>query len=77
MFSGSLRDNLDISAKYTDAQVLRVVEACGLGSLIERLGNLNGEVGEKGSGLSMGERQLVCLARALLIGAKVINNRID
>lgn len=72
LFSGSLRDNLDVSGKYTDAEIFRVIHCCGLSPLVSRLGNLDSEVGEKGSSLSMGERQLICLARALLIGANVI-----
>lgn len=36
-----------------------------------KLGGLEGGVGERGSRLSQGEKQLVCLARAMLLKAKV------
>ena len=73
LFSGSLRKNLDPLQKHGDDQLWNVLEEVKLNSLVENLeGQLEYELLEKGENLSVGERQLICLARTLLQQSKIV-----
>ena len=73
LFSGTLRKNLDPLQKHRDDELWNVLEQVNLHSLVENLeGQLDYELLERGENLSVGERQLICLARTLLQQSKIV-----
>jgi ATP-binding cassette subfamily C (CFTR/MRP) protein 4 len=73
LFIASLRDNLDPFHCFTDDEVLKVLKITKLNSLVESLPDgLYSEINFAGISLSSGEKQLICLARAVLNQRKII-----
>ena len=68
LFAGSIKDNLRYGRpEATDGEIYEVCRQLGLDDFIRKLPKgYDTEVGERGSKLSSGQRQLVSFARALL-----------
>ena len=74
LFSGNVIDNIRFARPdATEAEVRAALRALDCLDLLDPLPHgLDTEVGERGAGLSLGQRQLVCFARAMLVDPRIV-----
>jgi ATP-binding cassette, subfamily C (CFTR/MRP), member 1 len=73
LFSGTFRDNLDVEGIYQDSDIWEILKQVGLYDYVSSLElKLDSAVMENGENLSVGQRQLVCLGRAILVQPNIL-----
>jgi ABC-type multidrug transport system fused ATPase/permease subunit len=61
---------LDVFNQYKDEELIKVAQDCSIWKIMERRGGLYGKV--TNDTLSAGEKQLICICRALLKNTKIV-----
>ena len=73
LFGGTIRDNISFGiGGVDDERLMAAAKACCADDVITRHGGLDGEVSERGQNLSLGERQLLALTRALITDPPIV-----
>lgn len=63
LFGGTFRSNLDPWHEFSDVRLWGVLQEVQLDSAVHVFGGLDAPISESGNNLSVGQRQLLCLAR--------------
>ena len=73
LFAGPLRYSLDPVGAYSDTAIWDAIDAVNLRSFVEGMeSGLDSQVADGGENLSAGQRQLLCVARAVLEKPKIL-----
>ena len=71
LLEGNIRDNVDPSKTFNDKEILKLLNEVGLGDFMADK-SLDYRIEENGTNISVGEKQLICIARAMLKKTKII-----
>ena len=73
LFSGTLKENLELSRNISKQKMSEILAKTGLAELVKKSGASEAfNVGERGANLSVGQRHLVALGRALMSNAPIL-----
>ena len=72
LFKGTLRENMDLLNRYTDPQLWESLEKVCLKSKFEGENGLDFAIKDGGENLSAGEKQLLCIGRAILAQSRIV-----
>ena len=71
LLEGNIRDNIDPSKTFNDTEILKILREVGLTDfMVDK--TLDYKIEENGNNISVGEKQLICIARAMLKKTKII-----
>lgn len=72
LIEGTLRENLDPRAEHPDTVLLETLRNCCLENTFKEREGLDTRISDAGDNLSIGEKQLVCIARAILRNSRLV-----
>jgi len=72
LFKGTLRENMDLLNQYTDQQLWESLERVCLKEKFEGENGLETAIKDGGENLSAGEKQLLCIGRAILANSRIV-----
>ena len=73
LMDGTLRYNIDPIKAFSDKEIIQVMKKIGFDYIIKQhKSGLDQNISENGSNLSIGEKQLICITRAILRKTKII-----
>ena len=71
LLEGNIRDNIDPSKTFNDKEIMELLKEVGLNDFMADK-SLDYKIEENGNNISVGEKQLICIARAMLKKTKII-----
>ena len=72
LIDGTLRENIDPLGQYSEDEIIFYLNLVGLAYLLDEEIGLEGEIEADGTNFSVGEKQLICITRAMLKKSKIV-----